>query len=161
MSKQADAALECFSKGCNCAQAVFSTYAPQLGISKEDAIRISTGFGAGISRLQEVCGAVTGGVLAISAAKGMNNPSEKDAKEATYAAVQDFVERFRARHSTILCRDLLHCDLSTPEGRRTFEEKNLHATRCAIFVRDASAIVETDVLDAERPTSLPDISDCR
>ncbi len=142
MSKQSDSAVDCFSKGCNCAQAVFSTYAPQFGISEEDAIKISTGFGAGIARLQEVCGAVTGGVMVISAAKGMNSPSDKEAKEITYALVQDFVELFRKRHQAITCRELLGCDLRTPDGRKTFEEQNLHATKCVTFVRDASSLVE-------------------
>jgi len=150
MSANAEAALECFSKGCNCAQAVFSTYAPQFGIAEQDAVRVATGFGAGIARLQGVCGAVTGGVMAISAAKGMNHPTEKAAKENTYALVRDFVERFRSRHQTILCGELLGCDLNTAEGRKEFEARHLHNTHCTTFVRDATALVQDVLTDEHR-----------
>ncbi len=150
MSTKAESAVDCFSKGCNCAQAVFSTYAPHFGVSEQQALRIATGFGAGMARLQEVCGAVTGGVMAISAAKGMNHPTEKMAKENTYEVVRDFVDRFHALHQSILCRELLGCNLNTAEGRKEFEDRHLHDTHCTTYVRDASALVEDILLGGHR-----------
>ncbi|MCL2797413.1 MAG: C-GCAxxG-C-C family protein, partial [Firmicutes bacterium] len=57
---KASKAVELFNSGCNCAQAVFSVYCDELEIDKETALKIAHGFGAGMGRLQEVCGAVTG-----------------------------------------------------------------------------------------------------
>jgi C_GCAxxG_C_C family probable redox protein len=76
---------ERFNKGFNCAQAVFSTYAPLLKIKEEDALRIATGFGARMGRLQEVCGAVTGAFMLISCKHGMIAATDTTSKEAAYA----------------------------------------------------------------------------
>ena len=80
--------------------------------------------------------------MVISAAKGMRKPSDKEAKEITYARVRDFVERFRTQHEAVLCRDLLGCNINTPEGRKEFEERHLHETHCNAYVRTASMLVE-------------------
>ena len=57
MSKQGDAAYAWFLKGYNCSQSVVAAFAPQLGLTEEMALRLSAGFGAGIGRMREVCGA--------------------------------------------------------------------------------------------------------
>ncbi len=150
MATKVETAVESFTNGCNCAQAVFSTYAPHFGIAEQDAIRLSTGFGGGIARMQEVCGAVTGGVMVIGSAEGMNHPTEKDRKEQTYTDVRDFVARFKDKHRTILCRELLECDINTTEGKKYFDEHNLHSVKCTVFVRDAASLVEECVLHKQK-----------
>ena len=57
MAKQGEAAYAYFLKGYNCSQSVVAAFAPQLGLSEEMALRMSAGFGAGIGRMREVCGA--------------------------------------------------------------------------------------------------------
>jgi len=52
MSSRIDAASECFTKGFNCAQAVFFAYASHAGVSEEDALRIAASFGGGMGRQQ-------------------------------------------------------------------------------------------------------------
>ena len=63
---KAEKAVEFFNNGYNCAQSVFCTYCEELGISKESAAKIAGGFGGGMGRLQEVCGAVTGAFMVLS-----------------------------------------------------------------------------------------------
>ena len=46
--------------------------------------------------------------------------------------------RFRARHGSIVCRELLGCDLTSSEGTAHFKENNLLTTVCAVVVRDAA-----------------------
>lgn len=60
MSKQGDAAYTWFLQGYNCSQSVVAAFAPQLGLTEEMALRLSAGFGAGIGRMREVCGAFCG-----------------------------------------------------------------------------------------------------
>ena len=67
MSKQGDAAYAWFLKGYNCSQSVVAAFAPQLGLTEEMALRLSAGFGAGIGRMREVCGAFCGVVTVSSA----------------------------------------------------------------------------------------------
>ena len=80
MTTRVETAVETFAKGFNCAQAVFSTYAPILGISEREALQVATGFGAGMGRLQEVCGAITGAFMLIGCKHGMVKPEDTAAK---------------------------------------------------------------------------------
>ena len=66
MAKQGEAAYAYFLKGYNCSQSVVAAFAPQLGLTEEMALRLSAGFGAGIGRMREVCGAFCGVVTVLS-----------------------------------------------------------------------------------------------
>ncbi len=143
MPLKQDIAADRFSHGCNCAQAVFLAYAPEVGINEGDALRIATAFGAGMGRQQEVCGAVTGAYMVIGARYGMTEPGNTQAKEKTYALVSEFAEKFREVHGSTICLDLLGCDMSTEEGRAAIAEKKLHDSVCLPCVRDACRILDT------------------
>ncbi len=146
MGSKAESAVQLFSDGFNCAQAVFSTYAPDLGMRRDDALRIATAFGAGMGRLQEVCGAVTGAFMVIGCKHGMITSSDTVPKEEAYARVKELAEHFCELHGSISCRQLLGCDLNTEEGRKEFIRKDLGRLKCTGYVRDASRLVEDDVL---------------
>jgi C_GCAxxG_C_C family probable redox protein len=151
MTTRIEVATECFRSGFNCAQAVFSTYAPSVGIEEESALRISTGFGAGMGRLQEVCGAVTGAFLLIGAKHGMIDAADTTPKDTAYALEQELARQFTQLHGSILCRDLLKCDLRTAEGKSEYEAKDLFNVVCVPCVRDACRIVEETILPDPAP----------
>jgi len=140
-------AVSCFKEGALCSQAVFATYAPQLGLDRETAVRIATGFGAGMARLGETCGAVTGAFLVIGLKHGnvanwLVEEKENKKKENTYRLVSELANRFQSRHGSIRCKELIGCDLGTPEGRKLADEQNVFRTLCPKFVRDAAEIIE-------------------
>jgi C_GCAxxG_C_C family probable redox protein len=145
MSKVEDAAA-CFEAGFSCSQAVLSAYAPQFGLDRESALKVSGAFGAGMGRMGETCGAVTGAFMVIGLKHGKTRAEDDEAKERAYRLVQEFADQFRARHGSIVCRELLGCDLSIPEQRALAQEKKLTATLCPRFVHDAAEIVE-QILD--------------
>ena len=145
MSDKSDKAVGCFREGFNCSQAVFSPYSGEFGLEKETAHRAAAGMGGGMGGLGEVCGAVTGAMMAIGLKHGHTDPKDKETKAKAYARVRDYAGRFRARNGSILCRELLGCDISTPEGMDQAREKGLFADRCPRFVSDAAEILE-DVL---------------
>lgn len=153
MPSRIDAAIACHAQQFNCAQAVFSTYAPAVGIGESDSLKVSAGFGGGMGRLQEVCGAVTGSIMVIGCRYGMVRPGDMDAKEDTYARVKDFVRRFTFDHGTISCRELLGCDLNTPEGRAIFAEKDLGSLVCNRCIRTACQIIEETILMSPTDTN--------
>ena len=64
------------------------------------------------------------------------------AKEAVYAQVRQFAERFKARNRSLVCRELLGCDISTPSGLEEAKRNQLFATVCVKLVRDAAEILE-------------------
>ena len=60
-------ALELHKKGYNCAQAVIAACSDMTGLDEKTALAISAGFGGGL-RSGEVCGAISGAVMAVAAA---------------------------------------------------------------------------------------------
>ena len=84
MKTRNDIALEKFLAGYNCAQAVLFSFCDDLGFDKDAALRLACGFGAGMARKQEVCGAVTGGILAIGLKHGRGEGQNRTPTEATY-----------------------------------------------------------------------------
>jgi len=134
-------AVACFREGFNCAQALLSTYGPQFDLSFEIALKISAPFGAGMGRMGEVCGAVTGAFLVIGLKYGNTRAEDRETKEKVYRLVREFSDIFQARNGSIVCRELLGCDISTPEGLEFAREKKLSITVCPKFVRDAAEIV--------------------
>jgi C_GCAxxG_C_C family probable redox protein len=135
-------AVEKFEKGFSCSQAIFSTYAPMFGLKEGTALKIATSFGGGMARMANECGAVTGAFMVIGLKFGRESIGDSAAKERTYELVRKFVERFRQKHDTIVCRELLGYDMSTPEGEEKLRELNIIAERCPGFVCDAAEILE-------------------
>jgi C_GCAxxG_C_C family probable redox protein len=135
-------AVACYKEGFSCAPAVFSAYASEFGLDIETALKIATGFGGGMGRMGETCGAVTGAFMVIGLKYGKIKAEDNQAKEKTYELVREFAKRFKARNGTILCRELLGYDLSTPEGMKLAREKGVTATLCPKLVQSAAEILE-------------------
>lgn len=149
MKSRADVAIENFRNGFNCAQAVFSAYAAEFGISETDALRIACGFGAGMGRLQGVCGTVSGACMLIGCKYGKVRKDDDAARETTYRLVREFAGRFESLNEHLDCRDLLGCDLNSPEGHAEFLKDKLRATRCEKYVRDSCRLVEELLFDSK------------
>lgn len=134
-------ALACFKEGYSCSQAVFSAFAPSLGLDRDAALKTASGFGGGMGRLAETCGAVTGAFMVLGLKFGSVTPGQQ-AKEAVYVHIREFAERFKSCHGSLVCRDLLGCDLNTPEGFALAQEKKLSATICPKYVQTAAEMLE-------------------
>ncbi|UCF04202.1 MAG: C_GCAxxG_C_C family protein [bacterium] len=135
-------AVKSFEEDFNCAQSVFSAFAPDLGLERETALRIATGFGGGMARMGSICGAVTGAFMAIGLRHGRTEAGDTEAKERTYALIREFATRFTERHGSIICRELIDCDISTPEGLRDAEDSGVFTEVCPNFVKDAATILD-------------------
>ena len=90
----------------------------------------------------ETCGAVTGAFMVIGLKFGKTRPDDEAAKDRTYALVKKFAEEFKAKNSSLVCRELLGCEIGTVEGKRIFDECNYKDKRCSKFVEDAATILE-------------------
>jgi C_GCAxxG_C_C family probable redox protein len=135
-------ATAAFKEGYNCSQAVLSAFAEELNLDKDLALKVSCGFGGGIARMGETCGAVTGALMTIGLKYGKTEINDNEARDKTYSKVNEFVEEFKLKNETIVCKELLGCVLSTPEGAKMANEKNFHTTICPKFVADAAEILE-------------------
>ena len=141
MRNRVSDAVELFLSGCSCSQAVLTVYGEPLGLDKSSAMRIAAGFAGGM-RLGETCGAVTGAFMVLGLRHSPENANTRDARAEVYARVADFARRFKKRNGTLVCRELLGCDISTPEGMRQAQEQNLFSTTCVKMVQDACEILE-------------------
>ena len=102
--------------------------------------KIATGFGGGIGRCGSVCGALTGGVMAISIKCGTNEPSMKKRLKA-YQTAQEFYEQFEAQNGSVLCKELIGFDLSVPEQWDKAVKANVFEEKCTVFVTKAVEIL--------------------
>jgi C_GCAxxG_C_C family probable redox protein len=143
MKNRAEMAVAKFLDGYNCAQSVLYAFCDEFGLDRNVALKLSCGFGAGMGRKQEVCGAISGAIMVVGLKYGRGEAQGREATERTYAMTQELIDRFREKHGTFLCRELLvDCDLSTPQGLKQFEERKLRSERCAPLVRDAVEILD-------------------
>ena len=93
--------------GYNCCQAVVLAYNDLFGIEDETAAAISSGFGGGMGRMREVCGAVSGMVMLAGLMKPASDPTVKNWRTANYALVQEMAGDFKALNGSIVCKELL------------------------------------------------------
>jgi C_GCAxxG_C_C family probable redox protein len=135
-------AVSLFQKGFSCSQAVLAASCDRFGLDREMALRIAAGFGGGMGRMAQTCGAVSGAFMIIGLKHGSVDAEERAAKDKTYEAMKEFANRFIARHGSLICRDLLGCDISTPEGFQLAKKKKLYAVVCPGLVKTAPEIVE-------------------
>lgn len=103
----AEKAVALFKEGCNCSQSVFLAFEDMYDIGHEEAMRLSSGFGAGMGKLRETCGAVTGAFMAAGLLYGYDDVKDADAKKKTYAMIRYIAQRFEKERGTLLCRELL------------------------------------------------------
>ncbi len=91
-----------FESGLNCAQAVVLSFKEELGFSEEQLKKLSIGFGGGVARQREVCGAVLGLTMVLSYLKS----NGKDKKEI-YKIIQEACAEFKAKTGSIICAEML------------------------------------------------------
>ncbi len=135
-------AVSLFDRGFSCSQSVFAAFAPRLGLDEALALRLAQPFAGGMVGSGDWCGAVTGAMMVLGALYGRDRADDDAAKKKTYAEVERFFQAFTAAHGSKKCRELLGCDISTPEGKKIQEERKLHETVCRGLVRDAAALLE-------------------
>lgn len=140
MSKHEEA-LSLFNEAFSCSQAVFAAFAPEMGLDRETALKAAGAFGGGMGRMGDTCGAVTGAFMLIGLKYGQTKAGDGNAKDRTYQLVREFVERFKERNRSIVCRELLGVHIGTPEGSQAFKEKGLKNAVCMKVVRDAAEII--------------------
>lgn len=137
-------AIELFMQGANCAQAVAGAFADLMGMEEKAAMRLTAGFGGGLARQREVCGAVSGMVLVAGALYGYDALDDDATKATHYRLIRSLCDAFRAQWGSIICRDLL----GAKKGRDTAPEPDPRTEEyyrqrpCARLVGTAAHILE-------------------
>ena len=134
-------AVEYFLDQRNCSQAVLMAFGPEFGLPLEIAPKIAAPFGAGIGRLGQTCGAVSGSLMVLGLLAGNNDLPPVEQKELSYTLAREFVAEFQKRRGSTQCRELLGIDISNPEGLERVREEGLTETLCPELVGDAASIL--------------------
>jgi C_GCAxxG_C_C family probable redox protein len=113
----------------NCAESVLRgvCFAQDMPLS-DQAKRMATPFGGGVGRTEELCGALTGGVLAIGACIGRTGPTEDRLR--SYEAAGRLYRAFLGRFGSTCCKVLNKSDFGSQEHRR----------RCGAFVSEGTRL---------------------
>ena len=142
MSNSADDAAALFKQGFNCAQSVLATCGARFGLERDLALRLAGSFGGGMGHMGEVCGAAAGAFMVIGLKYAFTDQRDLVAKQKGIDLVREFTRRFKQRNGSIICREVLGYDLSTPEGMQKARDSGVFDTVCARMVRDAAEILD-------------------
>ena len=138
MSK-VEQAMTYFSEGYSCSQAILAAYGPELGLDRDNAVKLASTFSGGMGMTGETCGAVTGALMAL----GLKfNEADAEAKAKSIQRAKLFLGQFQERHGSTLCMELIAYDHSTPDIMSYVRANNLTQTTCPKFVRTAAEILE-------------------
>ena len=105
-----ESAKENFMSGLNCSQAVAAAFAEEMNMPKSLVEKLTIGFGGGMGRMREVCGAVTGMFMVVGILYGYDDAKDYEGKKDTYALVQELANQFKAETGSVICRELLGLD---------------------------------------------------
>ena len=148
MKTKIDIGLDKFLSGYNCAQAVLYSFCDELHFDRDTALKLACGFGGGMGRRQEVCGAISGGIIAIGLRYGHGEGQDKTVNEETYRKVRELMAGFESKHGSCCCRALLNgCDPTTPDGKQYFKENDLRNKTCKVCVETVVRIVDGFLLN--------------
>ncbi|MCX6699415.1 MAG: C-GCAxxG-C-C family protein [Methanomicrobiales archaeon] len=145
---KSDDALNAFRNGFSCSAAVFSAFSEDLGLDSEMAKKIACGFGAGISKTGNICGAVSGAIMVIGLKYGKTMKGDDAATEKTRAMVREFIHEFTTNNGSVNCTELLGLNLAIPEEYAKARDNRSFFTLCPALVGDAATILEKILDDA-------------
>lgn len=141
-------AVKTFEAGYTCAQSVFVTYADLFGMDKETALKLTSPMGGGIGRMREVCGAVSAMALLAGLKEGNTDPSNEEGKERIYRLTRQMAEKFKEKHETIICRELLGIEGMEKSAKPSVRTAEYYSERpCSRLVATASRIIEEMLLE--------------
>ena len=86
-----------------------------------------------------ICGALSGGIIAIGLKHGRNGGSNISSKEKSYALGRELFKRFIEEFGSINCFELTGCDFTTSEGKEKISL--IYSEKCVKYVDKVINIV--------------------
>lgn len=141
MSERSEKAVELFKNGFNCSQAVVGAFAKDIGLDEKTALKVAAGFGGGVGRTGEICGALSGAAIVAGMLYGATDGRDAESKAHTYEEVQRVINIFKEKNGFVTCRELKN----PPES-----ETDVYKRRpCVQLVEDAVLAVEKVMFEGE------------
>lgn len=123
-----------FGKGICCAAQVFGALAPYCGIDPDQARKIASCFGSGMT-CGGTCGCVTGALMAIGCKYGNFKPDQMDQRAVLFDKRKEFLQKFVRRFGSCNCPELLmDYDPCNPQDLEVIKSRKLMLKVCAPMV---------------------------
>ena len=134
-------AYESAEKGFLCSEAVLMAISASLGIENELIPKIATGFGAGVARSGEICGALSGGVIALGMVFGRSKDEGGLSGPGIYWFSGELASKFRDKYGEVQCPKLLGLDLDIKEDYEKYRREGMWGNQCRQFILEATGMV--------------------
>ena len=144
MSERSERAAELFKEGFNCAQAVVGAFAKDIGLDEKTAMKVSAGFGGGVGRTGEICGALSGAAIVAGMLYGATEGRDAENKARTYEEIQRIFRIFTEKNTFVTCRELKNPPESA-DGEMQYKRRP-----CMQLVEDAVLATEKVIFDKEK-----------
>ncbi len=109
-----DKAAALHQAGFNCAQSVLGALEDKTGLDRDTAMALAAGFGGGV-RCGEICGAVSGSVMAIGLCAPFTEPENAEAKNRIAELTKEFDAKFVDNFGCVRCVELKRSGHGCPE----------------------------------------------
>jgi C_GCAxxG_C_C family probable redox protein len=87
--------------------------------------------------LGDLCGSLTGALIAYGIAGGRVSPDDLEGKEKAYAGARRIYEGFRERFGAVECLELTGVDFNDPASAERYKADDMHNGVCKPLVRGA------------------------
>jgi len=128
---------ELFASGYCCSESVLMAVAGDKGIRSDLIPKIATGFCGGIAHTCNICGAVSGAIMALGMLTGRDKP--EDPREELNSTIHKLMGEFEEKYGSTNCLELLDCDLGTQEGMEKYLDNNLWG-KCKELTEEATGM---------------------
>jgi C_GCAxxG_C_C family probable redox protein len=112
-----------------------------LGYEDELTFKAATGFGGGVGRMGDICGALTGGVMAIGLKYGRTLQEDEKSGPETYALTEKLYGLFEQEMGSPTCYEIIKTDLRDPEARRRWVDQG-GPQRCRELIKETCRMVK-------------------
>jgi C_GCAxxG_C_C family probable redox protein len=138
----------------NCSQCVFAAVSDVRGKSNDEIFKAIDGLAGGVGRSTNgTCGALSGGVVAISLSYGRQAFSNPGQKEKCAKLAKKLHDRFIEEYGSVLCKDIQtkimgrSYDMWDPKDRQEFDKAGGHTDKCPDVVGKAARWVVEMLMD--------------
>ena len=100
--------------------------------------------------MREVCGSMSAVFMVIGLLYGYTTAEDIEAKGKHYALVQEIAARFKEKHKTIVCRELLSGLNTDNSPVPSVRDAEYYAKRpCLRFIEDAAGILDSVIAERQ------------
>ena len=126
-------------EGYLCSEAVLLALAESMEVEYELIPRIATGFAAGVARMGNMCGALSGAVMGLGLRYGRDIP-ETEPGRRPYWYGRRLAEAFEEAHGPVTCPGVLGLKIDDPDDYRRYSEEDMWATKCREVIKTAARL---------------------